>query len=111
LKQCAYDSDNRSLTLAVAAEVGVSYTIEFIATKRNARAHASWNSPGVGEVTKRVLGTHAEYSLTKGDAFVRARVTSSRIPQNAMTSNYTGDATQFEQAFTQPVGWQRVRGH
>ena len=46
--------------------------------------------------------------LVEDDAVVRATITSSRAPENPMVSNYTGDDSQFEQAFTQPVGWQRA---
>jgi hypothetical protein len=63
----------------------------------------------VGVLVKRVTGPIADYSLAADDAYVRATVSASTQPSNPMKSNYTGDDVQLEQAFTQPVGWQRNR--
>ena len=114
LKRCDFDSRRRALLLSVLPDAGVSYRIEFVVTKSNARPSAlgaaenRWDGPGVGVVEKRTSALEAEYVLTPDDAYVRATVTSSRAPRNPMKTNYTGDDVQFEQAFTQPVGWQQA---
>jgi hypothetical protein len=114
LKRCDYDPQRRALLISVMPDPGVTYRIEFVVTKSSARpstagaAETRWNVPGVGIVAQRTTALEAEYVLTSDDAFVRATITASRPPRNPMKSNYTGDDVQFEQAFTQPVGWQRA---
>ena len=113
LNRCDFNSATRTLSISVAQVPGVSYKIEFIATKRKVTPLLSsgderWDSPGVGDVVKSATGFQSEYQLAGDEAFVRATITSSRVPENPMVSSYTGDTSQFEQAFTQPVGWQRA---
>jgi len=113
LNRCDFNVKTRTLFISVAPVAGVAYRIDFIATKRDARALPSggderWDTQGVGVVVKHVTGLQSEYQLASDDALVRATITSSRAPENPMVSNYTGDDSQFEQAFTQPVGWQRA---
>jgi hypothetical protein len=112
LARCDYNAQNRELSVAIAPEAGVTYLTEFVATKAAAQPLAStpatdrWDSPLVGVVVGRESATEARYRLANDDVFVRATVTASRRPNNPIVSDYAGDDSQFEQAFTQPVGWQ-----
>ena len=114
LKRCEFDSRRSSLLVSIQPDAGVTYDIEFVVTKLDARPSASgavgnrWDGPSVGVVAQRTSALEAEYVLKQDDAYVRATVTASRPPRNPIKSNYTGDDTQFEQAFTQPVGWQHT---
>jgi len=115
LNQCSFDERQRRLSISVNAASGVAYQVDFFATKLSAHplehvpAGDRWDSPSVGELVKRVTSPMADYSLAADDAYVRATITASTQPSNPMKSNYTGDGVQLEQAFTQPVGWQRNR--
>ncbi len=108
-----FDPAKREIDLAILPASGVTYVTEFISTKiaacplGAAAAADRWDSPAVGTVVARAAGLEARYRLTDDDALVRATVTASRAPRNPIVSAYQGDATQFEQAFTQPVGWQQ----
>jgi len=115
LDQCNFDERHRRLSIRVNAVSGVAYQVDFVATKLSAHplAHVPagdrWDSPSVGVLVKRVAGPIADYSLATDDAYVRATISASTQPSNPMKSNYAGDIAQLEQAFTQPVGWQRNR--
>ncbi len=112
LARCDYNAKNRELSVAIVPAAGVAYLTEFVATKAAAQPLASmtaadrWDSPLVGVVVGRESATKARYRLANDDVFVRATVTASRRPSNPIASAYAGDDSQFEQAFTQPVGWQ-----
>jgi len=115
LDQCNFDERHRRLSISVNAASGVAYQVDFVATKLSAQplehvpASDHWDSPSVGVLVKHVAGPIADYSLAADDAYVRATISASTQPSNPMNSNYTGDNAQVEQAFTQPVGWQRNR--
>jgi hypothetical protein len=115
LDQCRFDEQHRRLSISVNAAPGVAYQVDFVATKHSAHplddvpAAVRWDIPNVGVLVKRVAGPIASYSLVADDAYVRATITASTNPSNPLKSNYTGDDSQLEQAFTQPVGWQRNR--
>jgi hypothetical protein len=108
-----YDSKHRAIHLAIEPVAGVAYLTQFVATKIHACPLGSaspadrWDSPEVAVIVARSSGLEAHYELTEDDAWVRATVTASRAPSNPIVSAYQGDATQFEQAYTQPVGWQQ----
>lgn len=102
----------RTLSLEIDAEAGVSYTIEFIGTRRGtdmtpkgavAPADGLGGRTGyrygsdIGKVLFRAEGTRAEYVLRGDEIYVRARVTSSKTKSNPA---YAGD---FEMAWTQPL--------
>lgn len=105
-----------TLALEVAAEPGVSYTIEFVGTRRS-RSLAGTAAPapppespgrmslaysdGIGEVFRKVEGSSARYELTGDEIYVRARVISSRLHPNPFAE---GDR---EMAWTQPLVPQR----
>jgi hypothetical protein len=114
LKHCDFDARRGALRVGIVPDAGVTYRIEFIVTKLNAgtaatsAAEIQGDAAGVGVVAQWTSSLDAEYVLARDDAYVRATVTASRPPRNPIQSDYTGDETQFEQAFTQPVGWQHA---
>ena len=109
--------DGPRLSLAVSAEPGASYTIQFVGTRAGydttsvavhdstGRALTRRYSPQVGEVLAEVQGTSAAYTMRGDELYVRARVVSSRPKTNA---SFAGEV---EMAWTQPVRPQDVGGH
>lgn len=101
--------DGAKLSLAVSAEPGASYTIQFVGTRAghdttSIAVHDSTGrpltrrySPQVGELLAEVKGTSAEYTMRGDELYVRARVISSRPKSN---ESYPGEV---EMAWTQPV--------
>ena len=101
--------DGPRLSLAVSAEPGATYTIQFVGTRAGhdmtsvsvqdstGRALTRRYSPQVGEVLAEVRGTAAEYTMRGDELYVRARVVSSRPKSN---ESYPGEV---EMAWTQPV--------
>lgn len=80
----------KTLSVEVAEEAGVTYTIEFIgATADDEKA----------KVLKRIMGTKASFQLTAQHLFVRARITSSKMKPNPYREN------EVEMAWTQPVSY------
>jgi hypothetical protein len=105
------DSTTAGLKLAVHAEPGVTYKVDFIGTRKgfDPKSEPVLDKDGkelpitrkysddIGRVLKTVEGTAAEYQFAGDELYVRARVTSSRQHPNP---SEPGD---FEQAWTQPV--------
>jgi hypothetical protein len=104
--------EGSTLELEIKADPGVTYTIEFVGTRRNARlaatpANGSSEFSGgrasnkydvaIGEVFSRSEGTRAAYTLKGDELYVRARVISSRLHPNPYAE---GDR---EMAWTQPL--------
>jgi hypothetical protein len=87
LERIAY-ADHK-LDVAVKAEKGVGYTIDFIGVKKDG------DRP---EVLKSVQGTAAVFDVTSEYLFVRARITSDKKKENPFKE---GDV---EMAWGQPVG-------
>jgi hypothetical protein len=97
------------LSLAVSAEPGASYTIQFVGTRAgydttSVAVHDSTGrpltrrySPAIGEVLAEVKGSAATYTMRGDELYVRARVVSSRPKSN---ESYPGEV---EMAWTQPV--------
>jgi len=100
------------IDLAVVAEPGVRYTIEFVGTLRGTSldgmpaAKPEEGSSGrqsmkysgdIGKVLQRVEGTRARYVATGNELYVRARVISSKLHSNPYAE---GD---LEMAWTQPL--------
>ncbi|MCD6049287.1 MAG: hypothetical protein K0Q55_690 [Verrucomicrobia bacterium] len=99
------------LSLEIAAEVGVEYTIEFIGTKRGfdpksepvraangeALRVTRRYSDDIGKVFSTVKGTKATYKLQADDIYVRARISSTKVKANPYR------AGEFEQAWVQPL--------
>ena len=100
------------LTLAIDAEPGVTYTTEFIGTRKgyDRKSEQIFGDTGetlrvtrhyskdIGTVLATVPGTSASYTLTGDEIYVRARVTSSK--QKADPAAASGE---FERAWTQPL--------
>jgi predicted esterase len=97
------------LSVKIRAEPGVSYTIQFIGTRRgyDTASVAVRDSAGVpvtrryssdiGQVLAEVKGPAAIYQLQRDDIYVRARVVSSKPKANP---SYPGEV---EMAWTQPL--------
>ena len=115
LAEVRFDAASGRLSLQVVPQEGVTYTTQFIGTLKGAgvasepalddqgkeiRATRTY-SDQIGKVLGTVAGTSAEYQLTGDELYVRAIVTSSRAPENPSFAN------QKEQAWTQPVGWEK----
>ena len=98
-----------SYRVVVDAEDGVSYTIQFIGTKKNhdPASEAVYDDAGnllttqfsddIGIVLKEVSGTEATYVIDGSEMYVRARVLSDRLKKNPYSVN------EVEKAWTQPV--------
>jgi len=108
-----FDRLKRTLTVRVIAKKGVTYTTEFIGTRKGydtktkqlrddkgkpIRASRQY-SKDVGKVLAKVTGTHAVYKLKGDEYYVRAVITASTAAENP---SFKG---QKKQAWTQPVGW------
>jgi hypothetical protein len=101
----------QELSLEIAAEPGVSYTTEFIGTRRGYNAASEpvlgpsgeelrvtrRYSPQVGAVLATVEGPSASYTLKGDELYVRARVTSSKPKKDP------ADPEEKERAWTQPL--------
>lgn len=119
LRQIAFDKAKNTLMLEVQAEPGVHYTIEFVGTlddydrttrlvtfppdkEGKPQRAVTQYSPDVGKLLARVQGTRATYQLTGKELYVRAHVVSDRKMANPPERE-----GQFQEAWTQPVGWQK----
>jgi hypothetical protein len=109
LDDVRFDDETRTLTVDIAAEAGIGYAIEFIGTPRDvlnvtaepngsAETNAS-PDPRIGSVLARIEREQASYTLSGDELYVRAVVTSTRRHPDPTFEN------QYEQAWTQPVGW------
>ncbi len=104
-------SSSAGIEIAIRDEPGVTYTTEFIGTRRgfDATSEPVRNEQGeelpvtrrysddVGTVLGRVEGTHVKYVCRGDELYVRARVTSSRPHPNP------SEVGEFERAWIQPV--------
>jgi hypothetical protein len=99
------------LSLEIEAEPGVTYTTEFIGTRKGydrtsqpvtdannvvQRVTRSY-SKDIGTVLATVTGASASYALKGDEIYVRARVTSSKLKENPYREG------EFERAWTQPL--------
>jgi hypothetical protein len=101
----------KHLTVEIAGEVGVDYTIRFIGTRRgyDGRSEPVKNSNGdvlrvtrrysgdIGKVLQETKGTTARYTFQGDELYVRAHITSTQRKENPYVEG------EFEQAWTQPV--------
>lgn len=109
LKDFAFQ--DRTLTVKVAPEPGISYRIQFIGTRRGydptsrevinaegktVRTTRSY-SPEIGAVLAEVQGTTGSYTLKGDELYVRAKVISSRKNEKSHV------AEEFEAAWGQPI--------
>lgn len=103
--------EKNSLTVEIEPEPGVTYTTEFIGTRKDfnrasepvldetgkpMRATRSY-SKDIGAVLATQTGASASYTLKGDEIYVRARVTSSKVKANPSA------AGEFERAWTQPI--------
>jgi len=116
LKELSYDLGRGTLVVEVSPQPGTEYTIEFLGTLagydpatelvpaadkdgkplRPVRRY----SPDVGKILASFRATRAVYKLSGNELYVRAAVRSDR----RMPNPPKGEG-QFEEAWTQPVGW------
>jgi hypothetical protein len=115
LSDVRFDADKGRLSLEIVPQEGVTYVTQFVGTlagtdlkgtpvlnEKGEEVRATQRySDQIGKVLSTVKGTKAEYQLTGDELYVRAVVTSSRGPENP---SFEG---QKEQAWTQPVGWEK----
>lgn len=116
LDDVQYGVESQTLKVRVKPEEGVSYTIQFIGTRKGYDASrrpveaedgaalevTQRYSADVGAVLASVEGPVAEYRMTGNELYVRAVVTSNKPPANPSF------ADQMAQAWTQPVGWEQA---
>jgi len=103
--------EGKVLSLEIKPERGVTYTTEFIGTRKD---YDGRNEPhrtpkgdavrithrysaDIGKVLATMKGAKAGYTLTGDELYVRARITSSKLKENPYREG------EFEQAWTQPV--------
>jgi hypothetical protein len=103
--------EKNQLAVEIAPEAGVTYTTEFIGTRKNfdrasepvtdasgATLRVTQRySKDIGTVLAKVEGTSASYTLKGDELYVRAHVVSSKAKADP------GVAGEFEQAWTQPL--------
>jgi hypothetical protein len=101
----------KELAVEIAAEPGVTYTTEFIGTRKGYDGKSEPQrtpkgdavrvthrySADIGKVLATVKGAKASYTLKGDELYVRARVTSSKLKENPYREG------EFEQAWVQPV--------
>ncbi|MEL6110116.1 MAG: hypothetical protein AAFU85_29230, partial [Planctomycetota bacterium] len=91
LRSVAFDPEKRQLRVDVAGLEGVAFTTEFITSTAN----------DVGTVVATSSTLSSTYQMKPGELYVRARVTSEQAHADPSFPD------QKQQAWTQPVGWQR----
>ena len=115
LRDIRFDDEDQSLQLQIEDEEGVSYSTQFVGTLAgyNTSNRLPKNTNGesadgterqedaIGVVLLQVEGNNPTYRFSGKELYVRAVVTSSRSHSNP---SFNG---QFEQAWTQPVGWRK----
>ncbi len=120
LEEVEFDPERRELRLEIAAAEGVTCQTQFVGTRRDygrdlesnegvtvkddiqtADQGARKYSPFMGAVLATDSSLSPVYRFTGDELYVRAVVTSSRAHPDP---SFEG---QFEQAWTQPVGWQK----
>ncbi len=111
LKDVQFDARKQKLELIVDGEEGVTYTTQFIGTRKTADLSSQEKkaangkivtriySKDVGAVLATVSGTNPVYQFKGDELYVRAVVTSSKPHVDPTLPDQT------EQAWTQPVGW------
>ena len=90
-----FDAKTRTLRVDVQPESGTTYLTNFIVSY----AKPEPNGEHIGVTVQSVPGVHAEYTMNEGELYVRAQVISSKPHPDP------SHKSQFETAWTQPVGW------
>lgn len=113
LKEVRFDKDSKTLQIEIAAEEGVTYTTQFLGTRKGYdRAVEKVPTPegdnvpfrlryskDVGAVLASSDSLMPSYTLKGDELYVRAVITSSATPKNPI------EPGQKTKAWTQPVGW------
>ena len=116
LSEIDFDAQQNTFHVRVLPIQDATYTIQFVGTLNDYDRTSSPRldregkeisttrvySEEVGRVLQTTRGTQASYKLTGKEFYVRAVITSNRPPADPISEG------QFEQAWTQPVGWKRV---
>lgn len=110
LSKVDFDTQSRTLHIAVDAETDVTYEVQFIGCRRigdKDTKSPDFDPSDAGEVFAAVKGSAGEYRMKGDELYVRAKVISNKLHPNPPVTHPTGEsATQhFETAWTQPVGW------
>lgn len=98
LEEIGFDSDSKTLSVAVTAEPGESYRITFIGSLKPVGDEVM-NRENIGVILAETEDASASYTLTGKELYVRAVITSTA---DAQDPSFKG---QKKQAWTQPVGW------
>lgn len=110
-----FDPDKNTLSIEITPEKGVNYTTTITGTRKGydpttTEVASTGSDPykkrllyskDIGATLATTTGTSVTYQLGADELYVRATVTSSKPHPNPSFKN------QFEQAWTQPVGWKR----
>ena len=97
IKSLEYDPEQRRLSIEIEPVEGVTFTTQWIGTRR-AETVADAN---IGEVFEEQTGTRVSFVVPENALYARATITSSRAHPKA---SFKG---QKEQAWLQPVGWRK----
>ena len=116
LKDVRFDTETKTLTVEVDPAENVKYTIQFVGTKKGfdtnkvpfeipaeenlALRKGFTYSDQIGATFLTVEGTKASYKMAPEDMYVRAIITSDKVPQYKVINK-----PETESAWTQPVGW------
>jgi hypothetical protein len=100
LSDTRYDASGQTLEVQIAADGAATFTTQFIGTLAAAPG-AKPAAADIGVVLATVQGPKATYKLTGRELYVRALVTSDKAVANPAF------ADQKQQAWTQPVGWEK----
>lgn len=96
LTDVVFDQETMKLKIDIESNGDETYSTQFIATL----AKGESDEDRIGKVMATVNGTHAEYTMTGTELYVRAVVTSDRAHHDPSFKD------QKQQAWTQPVGWE-----
>lgn len=97
LETVDFDPQARTLSIVVAPEAGLRYTVDFIGTVKNG------TELQIGKLLQTTEGTKAVYKLKGDELFVRAVVRCNAPP----VIKYDEFSDLERKAWTQPVGWRK----
>ncbi len=97
LKSITFDPKTKTLSVEVDAEPDVQYTTEFISSMQTDDPHET----EIGAVVSKQTGEKVSYTMKGNELYLRATITSDQPP---VDPSFDG---QFQQAWTQPVGWEK----
>lgn len=109
LKAVTFDKKERKIKIEIEGETGVTYETKFVGTSLDATLFADKTketekrkySDDIGKVFATEKSLTPSYQLKGNELYIRAIITSSKPHPDPSFKN------QFEQAWTQPFGWQK----